>query len=107
MFLAAGEVNCVPHHQKESRETKAADDAELVLDLLYLRVGELAPSLVRALIYFLAKESGVAVTLGNGELRQGGPQPGKIEVALPGNPIALLQTLLSPLPPLGQFLRRE
>src|SRR4029078_4023168 len=84
---AARELHGVPHDEKESSEAESAGDSELVLHPLCLGFAQCAPPLVRAFKDFHAQERDVVMTGWNGELRHGGPQPGKGEVGIDGAPL--------------------
>ena len=100
------EVHRVPHHEKESGEAKIADDLQLVLELRPLLLVDLAPALTSALEDFLAQESVVVVTGGNGKLRQRRPHPGKIEITFSRDALTLPQSCFATLPALRHFFRR-
>ena len=63
----AGLAHRIPHHEKEAGEAEPADDAQLVLELAPLRVGEESPALARALLDAEAEEGVVGMSLGDGE----------------------------------------
>jgi hypothetical protein len=100
-------VHCVPHHQEKAGKTEILYDSQLVLDLRGLLVVDLAPSLTRALVNFLAQERVVVVARRNGKFRQRRTNPRQIEIAFGGDAFALLDTLLPTFPSLRHLLRRD
>src|SRR5687768_17832470 len=84
----AGELHRVPHDEKESGEAELPDDRELVLELLRLRLGELAPpALVRARVRLLAEIRVVVVPLRHGIMWKGRTHPSEIELTRLRDPL--------------------
>ena len=103
----AGLADDVPHHEEEPREPEPADDAQLVLELAALGVGQEPPALARPLLDAKPEERVVGVAVGHGEAGQRGPHPRQVEAAALRDRGRGLEALGARRPAAGHLLGRE